>query len=342
MKPDVKRVAKVKTAKDSDKPETGEKPVPETGKFDDLRGDGGSPPTARAEVVSDKPQSKDATAELLTEATSLLKALRTMKMLRLKELKPQCSNGCGALALLDGGATNGLRRARPHEMTRLVPVTVELASGSTTLFRVKEHNTLLTKDNVEVIVPLHRLVKLGYKLQWTSAGVKITHPQSGRIECTLRGGCPVLSEKQALALLDIMEKEDKGELMLDEEIRKWWSSRFPDVPQEVWNYMRGQDHYNPEECPWNRHQRRRHARAPGVIIHLYSGRDTKTWTAEDWNGYEILNVDIALGTQYDMHAVGTWGYLCHLAKTGHVVGWWGGLRVGASLDCGIESLVHGR
>ncbi|CAK8998127.1 unnamed protein product, partial [Durusdinium trenchii] len=66
-----------------------------------------------------------------------------------------------AVALLDGGATNGLRRARPHEMNRLVPVTVELASGSTTLFRVKEHSTLLTKEQVEVIVPLHRLVKLG-------------------------------------------------------------------------------------------------------------------------------------------------------------------------------------
>ncbi|CAK9084384.1 ELMO domain-containing protein C [Durusdinium trenchii] len=112
---------------------------------------------------------------------------------------------------------------------------------------VEEHNTLLTKDNVEVIVPLHRLVKLGYRLQWTSAGVKITHPQSGRIECALRGGCPVLSEKQALALLDIMEKEDKGELMLDEEIRNWWSSRFPDVPQEVWNHMRGPHGYGEDQ-----------------------------------------------------------------------------------------------
>ena len=62
----------------------------------------------------------------------------------------------------------------------------------------------------------------------------------------------------------------------------------------------------------------------GVIIHLYSGKDCKTWTAEDWNGYEILNVDIALGTQFDMHAVGTWGYLCHLARNGHVVAVVGG------------------
>lgn len=61
-----------------------------------------------------------------------------------------------------------------------------------------------------------------------------------------------------------------------------------------------------------------------VIIHLYSGRDSKAWTTENWNGYEILNVDIALGTQFDMHSVGTWRSLCHLAKNGHVVAVVGG------------------
>ena len=326
-KPDAKdgrKVAKVKNSRDPERTETGEKLAPETGKTDESRTDGGSPPITRSEPVVEKTQGKDATAELQTEATSLLKALRTMKVLRLKELKPQCLDSGEAVALLDGGATNGLRRARPHEMNRLVPVTVELASGSTTLFRVKEHSTLLTKEQVEVIVPLHRLVKLGYKLQWTSAGVKINHPQSGRIDCTLRGGCPVLPEKQALALLDVMEKEDQGELMLDAEVRRWWSMKFPEVPQEVWGYMRGQDHYNPEECPWNRHQRRRHARAPGVIIHLYSGRNSKAWTKENWGGYEVINVDITMGTQFDMHAVGTWSYLCHLARSGHVVAVVGG------------------
>ena len=134
----------------------------------------------------------------------------------------------------------------------------------------------------------------------------------------------MLPEKQALALLDIMEKEDQGELMLDEEVRRWWSTKFPEVAQEVWGYMRGQDHYNPEECPWNRHQRRRHARAPGVIIHLYSGRNSKAWTKENWGGYEVINVDITMGTQFDMHAVGTWSYLCHLARNGHVVAVVGG------------------
>lgn len=101
----------------------------------------------------------------------------------------------------------------------------------------------------------------------------------------------------------------------------------PEVPREVRDYIRGQDDFDPNECPWNRHQRRRHARAPGVILHLYSlysGMDSKPWAGGSWNGYEILNVDITMGTQFDMHAVGTWSDLCHLARSGQIVAVLGG------------------
>ena len=126
---------------------------------------------------------------------------------------------------------------------------MELASGSTTLYKVSEHRTLLSKEPVEVIVPLHRLVGLGYRLNWSSAAVSITHPEYGKIECTLRGGCPVLPEGEALNLLEVMEKADRGELMMDSEIRAWWASKFPEVPQETWEYMRGQMAYDPCLCP---------------------------------------------------------------------------------------------
>ena len=151
-----------------------------------------------------------------------------MKVLRVKELKPVGTDGLVPVRLLDGGATNGLRRAHQQELEKMYPVRVELASGSTTLFR-----TLLSKDHVEVIVPLHRLVGLGYRLQWTAAGVKINHPDHGRIDCALRGGCPVLPEAKALELLSIMEKADRGEIFTDDEVRSWWSSRFPEVPAEA-------------------------------------------------------------------------------------------------------------
>ena len=98
---------------------------------------------------------------------------------------------------------------------------MELASGSTTLCKVSEHRTLLSKEPVEVIVPLHRLVALGYRLNWSSAGVSITHPEYGKIERTL-------PEREALSLLEVMEKADRGELMMDSEIRAWWASKFPE------------------------------------------------------------------------------------------------------------------
>lgn len=183
-RPDPKKASKVKTVKGAEKQEPAEKVTTELTKLEEPRTGSGSPPTSTKSKVEEVVQGRDATAELLSEATSLLKTLRSMKMLRLKDLKPQMTQQGGAVGLLDGGATNGLREARPREVPWLLPVKVELASGSTTLFRVKEHNTLLRREKVEVIVPLHRLVTLGYKLHWTSAGVKITHPH------TLRGGCP--------------------------------------------------------------------------------------------------------------------------------------------------------
>ena len=327
VKPDAKKVSKVKTVKEGEKMNGGEKNVKGGSPGDEPADENVNVPLTAVPKRLDspeKPVAKDATAELLSEATSLLKTLRSMKMLRVKELKHKVGTDEEAVGLLDGGATNGLREAYPHEMPHLVPVRVELASGSATLYKVNEHRTLLSKEKVEVIVPLHRLVGLGYRLNWSKGGVKISHPEYGRIECTLRGGCPVLPERQALALLEVMEKADRGELMIDEEIKSWWTERFPEVPEETWNYMKGQTSFDPQVCPWNRHQRRRHERSKGIILHLYSGKDSQSWLNMDWHGYEVINVDIVNGAQYDMHSIGTWSYLCHLARRGKVVAVLGG------------------
>ena len=288
-KGDVKKVSKVKAAKEQEKPEQGEKGVKDTTGGEESAKELGSPPTTSASSYRESPPRQsgtEAAAELLTEATSLLKTLRSVKVLRMKELKHKLDTRGGAVGLLDGGATNGLREALPHEIPRLEPVRVELASGSTTLCKVSEHRTLLSKEP-EVIVPLHCLVALGYRLNWSPAGVSITHPEYGKIECALRGGCLVLPESEALSLLEVMEKADRGELMMDSEIRAWWASKFPEVLQETWEYMRGQMAYDPCLCPWNRHQRRRHQRSKGIILNLYSGKDTGIWSSKNWLHYNI-------------------------------------------------------
>ena len=124
-KGDVKKVSKVKAAKEQEKPEQGEKGVKDTTGGEESAKELGSPPTTSASSYRESPPRQsgtEAAAELLTEATSLLKTLRSVKVLRMKELKHKVDTRGGAVGLLDGGATNGLREALPREIPRLEPV----------------------------------------------------------------------------------------------------------------------------------------------------------------------------------------------------------------------------
>ena len=324
-KNDGKKISKVKGGKESTKTD-GPKSERSSPEKEDSQEALQSKTTASssAEGAPSAPTGRNATADLLNEATTLLKSLRAMKAIRIKELTVYADLKEKPVALIDGGATHGLRRAKPSELDRLQPVQVELAAGSATLYRVPEHSTLLSMEPVEAIVPLHRLVSLGYSLTWTSAGVKIFHPVDGRITCALRNGCPVMTEAEALKLLDRMEVDDAGIGDGDGGFLQWWKERFPNVPESVIKYMKGQSTWDASSCPWNRRQRRRHQLARGVIIHLFSGKDAKKWTKESWGDFEVITVDVSQGAQYDLHAAGVWGYLCHLARQGKVVGVIGG------------------
>ena len=92
---------------------------------------------------------------MLKEAAGLLKSLRSVKSIKPKQVVVDDRDHAGGWALLDGGATHALRKARPEEVDDLVAVVVELASGSTVLYKSKDHQTLLALQEVEPIVPLH-------------------------------------------------------------------------------------------------------------------------------------------------------------------------------------------
>lgn len=102
------------------------------------------------------------------------------------------------MALLDGGATHPLRTAAPNERDHLRPIQVELAHGSTTLFRKENCSTLLSLDEVEPIIPLNLLVQHGFQVQWAKDGCVIKHPRQGPISCWLRGGCPVMDRNPCI------------------------------------------------------------------------------------------------------------------------------------------------
>ena len=89
-------------------------------------------------------------AALVSDLSGLVKSLQSLKAVHLRYIESKANGvfpgGDQKLALLDGGATHGLRRGQPHELEGAEVVTVELAHGSTSLFRKAGCSTLLAKD----------------------------------------------------------------------------------------------------------------------------------------------------------------------------------------------------
>ena len=143
-------------------------------------------------------------AALVSDLSGLVKSLQSLKAVHLRYIESKANGvfpgGDQKLALLDGGATHGLRRGLPHELEGAEVVTVELAHGSTSLFRKAGCSTLLAKEEVEPIIPVRQLIETGYQLKWSSSEVSIWHPTKGSIKCWRRQGCPVMDRDDGLAL----------------------------------------------------------------------------------------------------------------------------------------------
>eukprot|EP00435_Cladocopium_sp_Y103_P055960 s898_g18.t1 len=126
---------------------------------------------------------------LVSDISGLVKSLQSLKAVHLRYIESKSDGIKGSdlkLALLDGGATHGLRRGTADELAGAEMVTVELAHGSTTLFRKAGCRTLLSKEDVEPIIPVRQLIDAGYQLKWSSSEVSIWHPSKGAIRCWRR------------------------------------------------------------------------------------------------------------------------------------------------------------
>ena len=269
----------------------------------------------------------DEVSGLLSEAATLLKTLKPVtKAVRIKRVIPLE----GPTGLLDGGATNALRRGTPQELESSDQVTVELAHGS---IQLKQHpltGTILTDHQVEPIVPLQGLIELGFTIKWNSQGCEIKHPSRGTINCWLRNGCPVVSETHALGLIQDIEKLELAKRVpggtlepSSESVLSWWKQRFPQVPARIWDYMRGQnEEWQTSQLPWNRSQRRRHSLARALVIHLYSGEGSQEWMVDWPQGIEVVTLDIRQGQ--NVHDRDTWAYVWGLVSSGRVIAVIGG------------------
>ena len=275
-------------------------------------------------IIEELPVTSSTSTSLVNDITGLVKSLQSLKAVQLRY-----ADACGGekggreekVALIDGGATHPLRQGSELEIQEAEPVQVELAHGSTTLYRKRGCSTLLSREKIETIIPVRLLIDLGYKIIWNSGGCTIRHPTKGALRCWRRQGCPIMDEEEALSLLYEVEKEkQKG---IADEIRHYWSLRFPNVPDDIFRFMKGQNRDAKllgDELPWNRRQRRQFETAKnGILLHLFSGDADKRKKWEEVGqilGLQVMTLDI-LNNQ-NLHDEGVWCYVFHLAKLGKI------------------------
>lgn len=123
---------------------TGEvRPVASEVNLAPLLGGAKAPGSGEAETEKVVMEQDQATA-LLNEATSLLKTLRAMKSVKIKQLvhEDPSTTAASRYALLGGGTTHALRQAEDWEYEGMRPRVVELAQGVATLFQHPSHEAI--------------------------------------------------------------------------------------------------------------------------------------------------------------------------------------------------------
>ncbi|CAJ1385828.1 unnamed protein product [Effrenium voratum] len=291
------------------------------------------------EVAVEETGGKD---KLMAEATQLLKSLR---MKKLKAARLSKIGECQSWGLLDGGATHALRQARKGETDRMV----ELADGREVVMQMTEGHTLICKEATQVIVPLGALYLLGYRIRWEEGICCIEHASRGPLPVRMRQFCPEVPTEVALRLVEELEEFNKG-LLRRAATAATKSMRKPDVKKglcgrvaEAWKKgemekVKGEFEQLFPEVPvalleralgtgegrgiaWNRAARRRHAKATGLILHLFAGKSAKKFNYGQWDR-EVIAVDILSGQ--DLLEEDTFGYLAGLAAEGRTEGVMGG------------------
>ena len=217
----------------------------------------------------------DKTAELLHEATQLLKTLRVpanpkLKVMQLSNIEPVDDE----YILVDSGATHALRPARDaDEWQKSDRTTVQLADGSTEMFRLKKGTKILLVEpsaQVSWIIPMGGLSDLDFSLEWGDGLCKLRDDEGREIPVELKNGCPMISKLEGEKILQWLEGfyvHQCGKLAVVKTL----------IADEAMVHKNCLDLEVAMTLPWNRHKRRKIQNAKNVILHIFSGPYQRFW-----------------------------------------------------------------
>eukprot|EP00435_Cladocopium_sp_Y103_P030555 s975_g7.t1 len=291
----------------------------------------------------------DRTTEFLQEATQLPKSLKVMnpvmKVMQLDGLDRADEN----YALVDSGATHGLRPAKDQGEWLAAHVTsVQLASGTTNAFRLKPNTKILLSQpggQGALIIPMGALNDLDFRVEWNGGTCRIRDDEGRELTVTVVNGCPMISREEGFQLLDWLEgfqqhqrrklavirtlltapdEIDKFNMTLEVAFTAKLRQHFPNLPDEVMErvvpylgMLEAEGMGN--KLPWNRRKRRRLAKAKHIIIHCFSGPDQVYWDRQCGSAdTEVLCIDTTCSTAANLHDKNVFGYVLMLCASGRV------------------------
>ena len=187
----------------------------------------------------------------------------------------------------------------------------------------RESGTLLVMQDVQPIVPVSDLVKIGVTVEWSATGCVMS--QAGRkLPVYLDGGCPVIGMREGMQLMEQVEAFYMRRARLrvaavraqpnQQDLEMVEASK----PLRLVERIPGRVRWDPDLVPLNRRMRKRLQRAKSIVIHLFSGTNTEIWDSHDQEGLVFLNIEIKRGT--DMHNDHLFGFLEQLCQSGRVRG----------------------
>ena len=220
-----------------------------------------------------------------------------------------------------------------EEWSRAQEVNVELAAGTAVLRLLPWTKTLLTKDEVQVIVPLGVLISLGYEAVWEKTRFELTDPAGITLDTRVENSCPTISEDLAMELIQEIERsmvrerarlaflsgENVGLEVSDDEARhlEELKNLFPEVPHHLVERLLPKKGWTGEGLPWNRHERRRVRKAKEVVIHLFSGDSKQFWQKElEAENRVVICVDTVIHPGLNLLRDDVFAYLLDIADSG--------------------------
>ena len=257
-------------------------------------------------TVPTEPEGRDAVLNRLQEQLNSLK----LKVLKLNHLALGNHQG-----LIDSGATHALRPLHPEERPQdLKVITVTLANGESTQLYLSPGGVLVSsRSDIEPIVPMGLLAsELGCQLLWAGDQLQVWHPARGQLQINCQEGCPQISRKLALQLIEeLEEKGAKGrlkEIVFKDEV-KWMKDLVQTHPvlRSLPDQVRSKLVVDPGEwskIPLNKRGRKR-LQKTGMILHLFAGEEEgftlrRAFQQQGGDPDLLLEIDIKRGASHNM------------------------------------------